>query len=126
MRKSSEPKDFIQLRGLRVTCIVGVLAEERERKQPLEIDIDLRADLEPAGASDQLDDTVNYGTVGELAAEICMREKAQLLERLANVIATEILSLGGVHEVTISIRKIRPPVPVDLHTCGVQITRSLK
>ena len=117
MRDSSEPKDFIQLR---------VLAEERERKQPLEIDIDLRADLEPAGASDQLDDTVNYGTVGELAAEICMREKAQLLERLANVIATEILALGGVHEVTISIRKIRPPVPVDLHTCGVQITRSFK
>ena len=125
MRKSSEPKDFIQLRGLRVTCIVGVLAEERERKQ-LEIDIDLRADLEPAGTSDELDDTVNYGTVGELAAEICMREKAQLLERLANVIATEILSLGGVHEVTISIRKLRPPVPVDLHTCGVQITRSSK
>mgnify|MGYP006157448415 FL=1 len=124
MSKSSVPKDFIQLRGLRVTCIVGVLAEEREREQPLEIDIDLRADLEPAGVSDRLDDTINYGTVGELAAEICLREKAQLLERLANVIATEILFLEGVHEVTISIRKLRPPVPVDLHTCGVQITRS--
>ena len=124
MSKSSVPKDFIQLRGLRVTCIVGVLAEEREREQPLEIDIDLRADLEPAGVSDQLGDTINYGTVGELAAEICLREKAQLLERLANVIATEILSLEGVREVTISIRKLRPPVPVDLHTCGVQITRS--
>jgi dihydroneopterin aldolase len=124
MSKSSVPKDFIQLRGLRVTCIVGVLAEEREREQPLEIDIDLRADLEPAGVSDRLDDTINYGTVGELAAEICLREKAQLLERLANVIATEILFLEGVLEVTISIRKLRPPVPVDLHTCGVQITRS--
>ena len=109
-----------------MTCIVGVLAEERDRKQPLEIDIDLRADLEPAGMSDQLGDTINYGTVGELAAEICLREKAQLLERLANVIATEILSLGGVHEVTISIRKLRPPVPVDLHTCGVQITLKRK
>ncbi len=52
----------IEIRSLRVVAVCGVLPEERERPQPLEIDLDLTVDLASASASDDLADTVDYGT----------------------------------------------------------------
>ena len=46
--------DRIELRGLRVLGTHGVLPEERERAQPFEVDLDIDADLRPAGVSDAL------------------------------------------------------------------------
>ena len=62
--------DCIQLRGLRVVCVVGVQPEERERAQPLELDIDIYADLSAAGNSDDSQDTVDYGSVAQTIEEI--------------------------------------------------------
>ncbi len=115
--------DCIQLRGLRVVCIVGVLPEERERPQPLELDIDIYADLSAAGKSDELDDTVDYGSVAKTVEEICLGVKAQLLERLAELVAERLLELDGVVTVEVTVKKIRPPVPSDLHFSAVRVTR---
>jgi dihydroneopterin aldolase len=115
--------DCIQLRGLRVVCIVGVLPEERERPQPLELDIDIYADLSAAGKSDELDDTVDYGSVATTVEEICLGVKAQLLERLAELVAGRLLELDGVVAVEVTVKKIRPPVPSDLHFSAVRVTR---
>ena len=46
--------DRIELRGLRASGICGALPEEQERAQPLELDLDVIADLAPAGQSDTL------------------------------------------------------------------------
>ena len=64
--------DVIELRGLQVVGICGALPEERERAQPLEIDLDVEADLAPAGWSDVLADTIDYGVLlaGELWLEL--------------------------------------------------------
>ena len=53
--------DRIELRGLRVLGAHGVLPEEQQRAQPFEVDLDLELDLRPAGRSDALADTVDYG-----------------------------------------------------------------
>ena len=63
--------DCIQLRGLRVVCVVGVLPEERDRPQPLEIDIDIYTDLSAAGQSDDLNDTLDYGELAAAVNQIC-------------------------------------------------------
>ena len=115
--------DCIQLRGLRVVCIVGVLPEERERPQPLELDIDIYADLSAAGKSDELDDTLDYGSMATTVEEICLGVKAQLLERLAELVAGRLLELDGVVAVEVTVKKIRPPVPSDLHFSAVRVTR---
>ena len=115
--------DCIQLPGLRVLCIVGVLPEERERPQPLELDIDIFSDLAAAGESDELNDTVDYGAVTETVTEICLRAKAQLLERLAQLVAEHLLEFDGVVAVTVTVKKIRPPVPSEITFTAVQITR---
>lgn len=115
--------DCIELRGLRVVCVVGVLPEEREREQPLEIDVDLYADLLAAGESDDLADTVNYGTVSQRIEDICIDARAELLERLAHLVAGELANLEGAVAARVTVRKVRPPVPNDLGTSAVSVTR---
>jgi dihydroneopterin aldolase len=117
--------DEIQLRGLRVTGTHGVLAEEQVRAQPFEVDVDLAADLSPAGDSDSLDDTVDYGAVVALVASIVGSEHFSLLEALASRIASAVLASDArVASVTVTVRKLRPPVPVDLAFAGVRVRRS--
>jgi len=121
--KQQSDSDCIQLRGLRVVCIVGVLPEERERPQPIELDIDIYTDLSAAGKSDDLADTVDYGAAAEAATEICLSSKAQLLEHLAQRIADQLLLSTPVSAVDITIKKIRPPIPVDINSTAVQVVR---
>jgi dihydroneopterin aldolase len=115
--------DRIELRGLRVIGTHGVLAEEQARAQPFEVDLDLDADLADAGRSDDLADTVDYGTLAERVASVVSGERHALLERLAERIAETALADGRVRSVTVTVRKLRPPVPLDLASAGVRVVR---
>ena len=117
--------DAIELRGLRVTAFVGALPEERERAQPLEIDVDIACALAAAGTSDRLDDTVDYGAVCDAVDKVFGDGHIVLLEAVAERIAAAVFSVDArIGEVTIAVRKLRPPVPQDLATSGVRITRA--
>lgn len=117
--------DRIEVRGLRATVIVGVNPEERDRKQPIELDLDLHLDLAAAGRSDDLSDTVHYGEAAEVALRAVSECRALLLERVAHLVAEALLGYDDrVAAVTVSVRKLRPPVPLDLATTGVTITRA--
>lgn len=115
--------DRIELRGLHVSARCGVLPEERDRAQPLEIDLDLQLDLRPAGQSDDLTETVDYGAVCDLVARVCAAGAPRLLEHLAEQIAEELLASTTADEVVVAVRKLRPPVPQQLATSGVRIRR---
>jgi dihydroneopterin aldolase len=115
--------DRIELRGLRAVGTHGVLAEEQQRAQPFEVDVDLEADLATAGRSDRIDDTIDYGALSERVAAIVTGERHALLERLAERIADAALDNARVTAVTVTVRKLRPPVPVDLASAGVRIQR---
>jgi dihydroneopterin aldolase len=117
--------DRIELRGLRLVGVVGVLPEERTRAQPLVADLDLVVDTSAAGRSDALEDTVDYGAVCDLVAATVAHAQPQLLERLVELIATAVLDHDDrIAEVQVSIAKLRPPVPHDLASSGVRIRRS--
>ena len=116
--------DRIELRGLRVLGTHGVLAEERDRPQPFEVDLDVVADLGPAGASDDLGQTIDYGVLAAQVVKVVGGEPCDLLERLAARIAEVVLGEPRVSSVTVAVRKLRPPVPVDLASAGVRVTRT--
>jgi FolB domain-containing protein len=115
--------DVIEVRGLRALGICGALPEEKLRAQPLEIDLDVLADLARAGESDDLDDTIDYGALCGLVERVVTAERFVLLERLATRLAEVVLSDERVEAVTVAVRKLRPPVPQQLDTSGVRITR---
>ncbi|MDQ1374460.1 MAG: 7,8-dihydroneopterin aldolase/epimerase/oxygenase [Actinomycetota bacterium] len=115
--------DVIELRGLWVMGVHGVLPEEQTRPQPFEVDLDVEADLAVACRSDRVEDTLDYGALAERATAVVSSQHFQLLERLAERIAEVVLEDPRATSVTVAVRKLRPPVPVDLATAGVRITR---
>jgi len=114
----------IEVLGITAVGRHGVLAEEQTRGQPFEVDLRLGVDLSAAAASDRLEDTVDYGLLTEAVARIVELESYHLLERLADRIAGVCISLEGVRTVEVSVRKLRPPIPVQVSSVGVTIQRS--
>jgi len=119
------PDDRIELRGLRVVGTHGVLVEEQERAQPFKVDLDLAVDLRPAGVSDALADTVDYGAVADVvAATVSGPRSFALLEALAWHVADAVLDVDGrIVGVSVALRKLRPPLAVDIDTVGVRVAR---
>jgi len=113
----------IEIRGLRVVARHGLLPEERERAQPFEIDLDIEADLGEAGRRDDLAATVDYGNVVRRVHDLAATRSFGLLEALAEAIAAEVLAEPRVEAVSVSVRKLRPPVAVDLGSVGVRVRR---
>ncbi|MHB1717894.1 MAG: dihydroneopterin aldolase, partial [Acidimicrobiales bacterium] len=118
--------DRIEIRGLTVRGVHGVLAEERERSQPFVVDLDLEVDLAEAGASDQLGATVDYAAVADVAVAVIGGPTSYaLLETLATAIADAALGTDPrIDAVTVSLRKTRPPLAVDVASVGVRIRRA--
>jgi dihydroneopterin aldolase len=117
--------DRIELRGLRLAALVGALPEEHDRPQPVEVDLDVEADLAPAGRSDDLGDTIDYGALCAVVEAEAAAGHVLLLERLAERLAAAVLRADPrVAAVTVAVRKLRPPVPQLLDTSGVRIRRS--
>ncbi|HEX3946545.1 MAG TPA: dihydroneopterin aldolase, partial [Acidimicrobiales bacterium] len=119
-----EGGDRIEVRDLRVTGVHGVLPEERERAQPFAVDLDVWLDTAPAGASDALADTVDYGALVMATAVVVADRTFELLETLAGEIARVVLEVDGrIAAVAVTVRKLRPPIPVDVGSVGVQVVR---
>lgn len=116
--------DTIEALGIRAMGRHGVLPEEQLRAQPFEVDLRLETDLSAAASSDRLEDTVDYGLVTEAVARTVELESYRLLERLADRIAGICMSLSGVTAVEVTVRKLRPPVPVHVSSVGVTLRRS--
>ena len=117
--------DRIQLRGLRASGVHGVLPEEKEWAQPFELDLDLAMDLSVAAGSDRLSDTVDYADVADRAVGIVSGARSfDLLEALAGAVTEAILSSDRrIDTVTVHLRKLLPPMDVEIATVGVRITR---
>ena len=119
------PTDVIELRGLHLSAVVGVLPHEQLQPQPLDLDLDVVVDLAAAGASDDLADTVDYGALCTATETVVVGGRFALLEALAERVADVVLAADPrVRAVTVAVRKLRPPVPQPLATSGVRITRT--
>ena len=115
--------DVIELRGLRVNAVVGVLAEERERRQPLVIDLELVRPFREAAASDDLAGTTNYAEVLALAEAVVVEGHFLLLETLVHRVAEAVLDFDpAIESVLVRAHKPRPPGPQDVTSVGVACT----
>jgi dihydroneopterin aldolase len=115
--------DRILVTGLREMGVHGVLPEEKTRAQPFEVDVELAVDLRAAGASDALDDTVDYGALCEAIRAVIATEHHELLERMATRIADLCRADPRVTGAVVTVRKLRPPVPVTVAHVAVRVER---
>ena len=87
----------------------GALQAERELGQPFVVSVELRLDLRPAGTSDDLTQTVDYGEIHRMARDIVEGPSVQLTETLAERIAAGALEEHPTVE-AVKVRVTKPHV----------------
>lgn len=121
-------EDHILLEGMTFFGRHGTLPAERELGQRFVVDIEMRVDLRPAGLSDDLGQTVDYGAVHDLVKKIAEGEPLNLIEAVAERVATAILQDHPRVE-TIRVRVAKPDVRLEdtiLGGSAVEILRHQK
>lgn len=116
--------DRITLTGLRARGHHGVLAEERRDGQEFVVDVTLDLDLAAAGASDDLAETVDYGTLATSVISDIVGPPVQLIESLAERIARTCLADPRVDAVEVTVHKPSAPIPVEFGDVAVTVRRS--
>lgn len=112
----------IEIRDLRAFGVHGVLPQERERAQPFSVDVEADLDVSAAARSDDLSETVDYGALAMAVEDVVARSSFALLEALAAAIARRVLDdQPRVTRVEVVVRKVRPPVAVDMGSVGVRL-----
>jgi dihydroneopterin aldolase len=122
--KRSRPTGRLILSGLTAFGYHGNNPAERKLGQTFIADLEVVLDTERTAASDSIHDTVSYPRIEEAARKVLEGEPANLLETVAERIATAILKLPAVVQVTVRVGK-RPPLP-NLEEFAVEITRPVE
>lgn len=99
----------IELAGVELHGFHGALECERERGQRFLFDVEL--EVGEAGASDRLEDAVDYRDVAACVREVSDARAYRLLEALASALADELLARFAAERVAVRVRK--PEVQLD-------------
>lgn len=115
--------DTISVTGLTVFGRHGVLPHETALGQRFVIDLDVTVDTKAAAGSDALGDTLDYGTLATQVHELVAGAPVQLIETLAERIATVVLAHRHADAVTVRVTKPHAPLAVLATSVSVTITR---
>lgn len=80
--------DKIFLSEMKVDTVIGIWDWERRIRQTVVIDLEMSADIAKAAASDDIVDTLSYKSVAKRVQEFVAASSFQLVETLAENIAT--------------------------------------
>ncbi|HOJ59259.1 MAG TPA: dihydroneopterin aldolase [bacterium] len=114
--------DRIYLEDVVVTVRVGAGKRERGQPQPIRFSIVMDCDLQAAGRSDQLTDTLNYVKAYETLVRVAQSRPFALLEALCERVAEELLALKA-EAVLVKASKERNPIPGMQGRVAVEIQR---
>lgn len=111
--------DRIVLQGVSARGCHGVLDAEKRDGQPFVVDVTLELDLSPAGRCDDLAATVDYAEVADDIVARIVGPSFDLIERLAEVIAADVLRRDLVDAVEVVVHK--PEAPIRQRFTDVQV-----
>ena len=120
---SAQTSDRITLTGLRVRGNHGVHDFERRDGQEFAVDVDLELSTAQAAASDDVADTVDYGTLAQQLAQVVGGEPVNLLETLADRLVAVCLADERVTAATVTVHKPQAPIPMRFGDVAVTIRR---
>jgi dihydroneopterin aldolase len=101
---------IIELRGLELHGYHGVLEEEKENGQSFWYDVEL--EVGEWGASDRLEEAVDYRRVVDAVREVNER-RFELLEALASTVAETLIDRFAIARVKVRVRKRPAGLPVE-------------
>jgi 7,8-dihydroneopterin aldolase/epimerase/oxygenase len=117
--------DKIKVSGIRCYGYTGFLPEEQILGQWFEVDLTIWVNLERAGESDRIEDTLDYRSAIEFVKNQIGKNKYALVEKLASAIADDILQIEKVQQVRVKLSKPAAPIPDFGGKITIDITRSI-
>ena len=70
----------ISIIDLEITCIIGILPNERVKEQTLLLNINLDVDIGDSTFADDINETIDYTKIAELATQLAISKKYNLIE----------------------------------------------
>jgi 7,8-dihydroneopterin aldolase/epimerase/oxygenase len=123
-RPRPDGPDRLAVVGLEARGFHGVLDAERRDGQVFRVDLTLGLDTSPAAASDDLQDTVDYGTLSAKVRAIIEGDPVDLIETLADRIARQCLHDPRVGWAEVTVHKPEAPIEATFTDVALTIRRS--
>ena len=116
--------DKIKIQDLEVFAKHGVFPEENVLGQKFLISAVLYTDTRQAGKTDDLTASIHYGEVCQMIETFLKENTYQLIERVVEALAQELLlQVDRLERVTLEVKKPWAPIGLPLETVSVEITR---
>ena len=114
----------IGIRDLEIFAHHGVYPEETENGQMFYVSADLYLDTWEAEHTDDLEASVNYGTVCEAVKDIMTRQNFKLIERAAGEICESLMTdFSKLNKVRVKLYKPEAPIPIPFGTVFAEACR---
>lgn len=115
--------DELAISGIECFGHHGVFDHERRDGQTFVVDLALGVDTAPAAASDDLRDTVDYGSLVEQVKAAVETDPVDLIETLAQRIAEVALLDSRVQWARVTVHKPEAPIDATFSDVALTITR---
>ena len=113
--------DTVFIKGLKAASVIGCYDWERDIRQTLVFDLELKADFTRAAQTDALGDALDYAAISQRIIAACDESRFQLLEALAEYLASIVLAEFSVECLRMTITK--PGAVPEAEGVGVVIDR---
>ena len=113
--------DTVFIQGLKAASVIGCYDWERDIRQTLVIDLELKADFTQAAETDALEHALDYAAISKRVIAVCDESRFQLLEALADHLAAIVLADFSIERLRMTITK--PGAVAEAEGVGVVIDR---
>ena len=113
--------DSIHIEQLEIFTCIGVPEKERATPQRLTVSITLWPKQDMRDLADQINRTINYSAVAEEAKSFVRDQSVNLIETLADRLATHLLGNFAIQKIKVELRKF---VLQDAKYVSVTLTRT--
>lgn len=116
--------DIVYIRDLQIETIIGIFDWEREVKQIVSLDLDMAHDIQKAAATDDIQYTLDYKSVGKRLISFIEQSEFFLVETMAEEVARIVLEEFSVP--WLKLRVSKPGALRGSRDVGILIERGTK
>jgi len=113
--------DKVLIRELRIDTVIGIYDWEKQIHQSLLLDLDMAWDNRLPGSTDDYQHALCYETVSKRIVELVTAQPIELIETVAEMTATCLMTEFGV--LWVKVRVMKPGAVPSASAVGVEIER---
>ncbi|MFI4955623.1 MAG: dihydroneopterin aldolase [Gammaproteobacteria bacterium] len=115
--------DTILIRQLKIQTVIGVYPVERQFKQILLLDLDLKTDAARVAETDTLAQALNYAGIATFIETFAASQSFNMIETFAHRLSEALAKSFGIEGQVITVYK--PGAVLTAQTVGIRIERGI-